>query len=44
MEIEYKREQISTDEFAEILQASGLAVRRPVGDLKRLKKCWKGRL
>ncbi len=42
MEIEYKREQISTDEFAEILLASGLAARRPVGDLKRLQKMLEG--
>jgi GNAT superfamily N-acetyltransferase len=36
MDIEYKREHISVDEFAQILLTSGLAERRPADDPERL--------
>lgn len=42
MNIEYRREDISAAEFAEILLSSGLAERRPVDDLERLQRMLEG--
>lgn len=42
MNIEYRREDISATEFAEILLSSGLAERRPVDDLERLQRMLEG--
>lgn len=42
MDIEYKREQISAVEFAEILLTSGLAERRPANDPGRLQRMLEG--
>lgn len=42
MHIDYQRETIDAEEFAAILQRSGLGARRPVDDLPRLQRMLDG--